>query len=1051
MALAVTTSPAHADSAANASTVTTASFNVPAGALLAVCVTANTTTGGTTTLTVSTSDGKTLTQRVLADRVATTFNGLSTIYTAAYPSAATGVTVTVTTAGSDSLNREPSVDVFVVTGADLGNPVASSGASGSATNAPSFSPTSTVANSLSIVAASEWQKRGVPVTATGFDVVRNFDQPSGGGISGSVGYKLWGAVGSQSYALDAFGTSSAAWNISRIELRPAVAPTVSAGADVPAHTEDTALTRTATEPSDGGQAITSRSWTIVSGPAGVGTTIGTAAALSWTPATPGSYVLRYSATNSIGTGTDDVAVEVIEAYAPDGVPWLTEALGADARLAVEVAWAADLTDASGSGWAWSDITTDVRVAGGITIRIGKGDEASTSQPASCALTLDNTTGAYSLGGMSSNWPHVRRGTPVRASVDLGDGDGFQTLFQGNADGWSPGWSTDAVDATVTLSASGVLRRLAQGDAPVMSPMRRSIGTSTNVVAYWPCEDGPNAQNIAAEIGPYPMTFYSAEHPGGNAGAAVVPPELGASDAFLCSDPLLKLAGAELYGHVGDYTDTGAVQVRALVEFPDGGATNETVLMGLATTGRSELWEVRYKTGGDLNIRGWSRGSMIVDQTINYEVDGRRGQLGLQLSQDGSDIDWRVDFLGDDRDGISEFYASTVAGYTFGKVTRVQLNTDGGNEDVVMGHVALYNAAVSIWSNEDELMAFRGDWDAAEGEGRLWRLCEENAIPLAMFGDGTLVAWTDRMGPQPRANLVALLREVETLDHGLLYDGHGPGLTYLTKRFRESRPARLTVDAAELAPPFAPVDDDQATCNEFTASRSGGGGWTHTDTDGPMGTEAIGRYDDTGTYNAHLDEVLPHFAAWAVAQGTVAGYRYPQLTVDVAKVADRAADVLALRPTHRVDITGLHAIRSDVPAADIRLAVEGYTMQLDSHRWLLTVNASPFERWAVGKLEADDADPQVAGEFPIILDTDGAELASGVSAGATSLSVATPSGPLWTTAAADMPLTIELGGVPVEVSAVSGASSPQTFTCAALPRAFAAGAAVKVWRPAMLGL
>src|SRR5207253_8423337 len=55
---------------------------------------------------------------------------------------------------------------------------------------------------------------------------------------------------------------------------------------------------------------TSRAWTVVSGPTGVGSTIGTAAALSFTPSTAGTYTLRYSATNSAGTGTDDVVLTV---------------------------------------------------------------------------------------------------------------------------------------------------------------------------------------------------------------------------------------------------------------------------------------------------------------------------------------------------------------------------------------------------------------------------------------------------------------------------------------------------------------------------------------------------------------------------------------------------------------------------------------------------------------------------------------------------------------------------------------------------------------------
>jgi hypothetical protein len=88
----------------------------------------------------------------------------------------------------------------------------------------------------------------------------------------------------------------------------AIAPTVDAGADTSVVTGGT-LTRTATELANGAT-ITSRAWTIVSGPAGLGSTIGTSAALSWSPTTAGLYTLRYSATNSAGTGTDDVQVNV---------------------------------------------------------------------------------------------------------------------------------------------------------------------------------------------------------------------------------------------------------------------------------------------------------------------------------------------------------------------------------------------------------------------------------------------------------------------------------------------------------------------------------------------------------------------------------------------------------------------------------------------------------------------------------------------------------------------------------------------------------------------
>lgn len=743
-----------------------------------------------------------------------------------------------------------------------------------------------------------------------------------------------------------------------------------------------------------------------------------------------------------------------------GVAWLTRDLGADTLLAVEIAFGADLTDVDGSSWVWVDVTEDVRVADGINIKVGKSDEASSSQPASCELTLDNSSGDYSIGGMSQYWPHVRTNTPVRVTIDSA-GSGAAVAFQGYANGFSPVWDTSASIPRVKLSASGVMRRLAQGDAPVMSPMRRVILNSPDLIAYWPLEDGPNAQNFAAAVGPNAMTFYSEEHPGGNAGANAVPPDIAASSDFICSDPLPKLAGSELYGHVGGYDGSaGECQVRMLVDFQS--ATDETVILGLATTGSSnisvssDLWEVRNKSANVLNVRGWARGVMIVDQNIMFTQDSTRGQLGLQLVQNGANIDWRIDYL---EEGASSggFYTATVNNYTFGNVARVQINTDGGNANVVVGHVALYNQINDIFDNVDELNAYDNEnvIDSGANEGRLSRLTGDYGIPLTVYGDPVTPYEIDDLGPQGRDNMVNLLDEAAKVEHGILWDGRDLGLSYTGRRAREARPADLVIDAAalEILPPFQPINDDAGTRNRVTAKRDGGGFWTHEDTDGPKGVDEIGLYDDSQTYNCRLDESLSHFASWAVAAGTIEGYRFPELSVDVGTISDRAEAILGLIPGARVDITNLADIRSDIPDADIRLALEGWTMRLDSHRWILTMNLSPYAVWAVGVLEDDVGDPSVAGEFPLRLDTDGSTLASSVSAGATSMSVARTDSttPLWTTSSSDMPIKLDVGGLPVTASAISGSSSPQTFTVSALPKAFAAGTPVKLWDPIRIAI
>ncbi|MGN9802072.1 hypothetical protein [Micromonospora sp. L32] len=74
---------------------------------------------------------------------------------------------------------------------------------------------------------------------------------------------------------------------------------------------------------------------------------------------------------------------------------------------------------------------------------------------------------------------------------------------------------------------------------------------------------------------------------------------------------------------------------------------------------------------------------------------------------------------------------------------------------------------------------------------------------------------------------------------------------------------------------------------------------------------------------------------------------------------------------------------------------------------------------------------------------------------TSLSVATTAGPVWTTNAAHVPFDINVGGERMTVTAVSGASSPQTFTVTravnGVQKHHGVGADVRLWQPLILGL
>lgn len=94
------------------------------------------------------------------------------------------------------------------------------------------------------------------------------------------------------------------------------APTISAGADATVGVGETFF-RVATA-EDNGAAITRQSWTIVSGPANEGATMSGTATVTWQFTEPGTYVIAYQATNSLGTAVDTAVITVTESGGSGG-------------------------------------------------------------------------------------------------------------------------------------------------------------------------------------------------------------------------------------------------------------------------------------------------------------------------------------------------------------------------------------------------------------------------------------------------------------------------------------------------------------------------------------------------------------------------------------------------------------------------------------------------------------------------------------------------------------------------------------------------------------
>lgn len=704
----------------------------------------------------------------------------------------------------------------------------------------------------------------------------------------------------------------------------------------------------------------------------------------------------------------------------------------NAILVAEVGWG---YEHSGGAITWTDITTDILFSGPINITpMGRSDSTSKTQPAACTFTVgaNNSAIKYMLGPQSPNYPDVRKNVPVRVWVSLtGDPINRVVQFQGEIWSFKPASNKRGNVTSVTIRAGGKMRQLTQGTQPARSALRLAYTNSTvQPLAYWSMEDGRNATQFASGlIGGQPAVVTDGQI-------------LWENQITTCpgSDGLPNMAqpiGAGFSAATGPIpagSDTfWSVDFTAFVEGANLPAEAQCAVLSLAmSSGTWDLFGVTFNNNfGSLQFFAQERGTITEDLLCEYDpgniFDGLWHHYRLTATQSGGNVVFTIE-----ADGATAV-TNTVAG-TIAHLDDVIL-TGGNPVKYAYGHVAVFDQVVA--SFYDASIGYAGETATT----RLTRLFAQQGVQLDI--DGTSDAL---MGPQGVGTFMDLARECEAADLGVLGDGRGPGCFYVTRSARYNQPVALALDATNLGEAPSPEDDDQKTRNRYTVKRKNGSEASFEDTDGPLGTVAIGTYDakPDSDLNLSSDDVLESYAQSLVALGTVGGYRYPSLTLNLAKLPTFVNDWIDHLPGKcRVTVDNVRDVNDTMPAGLIDVLAEGWSQQISPKRWTATLNCSSALPWNVYALDTN---------FP--LGADGQTLNSSLAPGATTMSVATAAGkPLLSTVAGDYPVDMDVGGWPIHITAVSGSGSPQTATITAAPNTsiLPAGTVVTDWRPPGLGL
>lgn len=645
-------------------------------------------------------------------------------------------------------------------------------------------------------------------------------------------------------------------------------------------------------------------------------------------------------------------------------------------------------------------------------------------------------------------------------------------FSGEVSSWPQRWDLSGNDVYTPIEASGVKRRLGQGAAPLRSALyRHHVQLATPPVAYWPGEDPVNSPpEISPAIGPYPM------RPDGLLDLAKYSDVLSSAPLFQVGAGLyVTPAGSTTNIPNGSFTDggvlsypIGATTIRTLVFIPKD-TIDETSfspfaasILFVSCTGTCSVFNVSYLAGGFIGVQVGSGTPFYDSGAIAYkDVRGAPQLLQLQLTESGGNTTWDLTQIIVGQNTALHF-GTTLSGKTVGNVYDVAVDGSRLLVGCAFGHVSVRREIASFGDITQPLTGYSGEPAGA----RIQRLCSEEDVALSYRGDLTATTAVGPQGanavtsgvssndslkvPSSGQTLLDLLSECEDADLGILYEPRGAfGLEYRTRSDLYTQTPVLALDysSGHLAPPLEPIDDDQKTRNNIITTRVNGQSAEAELVTGRLSTldpsvGGVGRYNAQYTLNVASDDQLADLAEFILIVGTPDEARYPTISVELAnptiQSAGLEAAILAVNIGDRITIANPKA---GVTPDTISQIVQGYTETIEPFSHVITFNCVPETPYHVAQFDSVD-------DFRF--DTDTSTLVSGVSSSATTLSVANVNQP-WTTDPTQMPIPIAIAGERMNVTAVSGTGTPQTFTVTrsvnGVVKALSAGAAVQIYQPA----
>lgn len=582
---------------------------------------------------------------------------------------------------------------------------------------------------------------------------------------------------------------------------------------------------------------------------------------------------------------------------------------------------------------WTDVSDYVELKDALSITYGRTDEISVADANQLTLTLDNTDARFTYGNASSPYyPNLKIGRPIRVTAII---DAVEYVrFTGYVNEWPTEWPSGGEEySTASISASSRLSRLGL-DSPIAAPIDRAI-TSLQPTLYWPLDDGVTSTNGHEWSGGVTLdrVFYDGEVTAvATFGAGLdeeIPAELLALDARAAvkieslASPSFGLRATIPNPVSIDAVTAGGVTVSFFYKQLDPGPA---------------AFGLRFARFGAavLDTNGVQLSGPIADWPSSLHESDAICHLAVTLEHNGGGfIQTKTYFNG----VLSDTASTGVIPVTFSDLILLgpHLASSSDYRPALFARAAVWDRALTA----DEIATVGLGYNLYDGDTTDERLASYASwarIPAAEVTSTPSPVTLSALGVDG-AQIVDLMRQVETAEAGVLHDNRDGDLVLLPRSARYGVAVGLTLDASaeRVGADYAPKVDRQGLANVARGTNTAGTVEVSYTNEASREEYGDAAYD---VETAALYDAEPfHLISWQVNANAEPRPRAPSVTLDVLGWIDEPDldDVLNADIGTKVRVANAP---SQAPEVTADYFAEGYTETFGEANWSISLNLSP---------------------------------------------------------------------------------------------------------------